>query len=176
MSKPPKTYLFRGNAFTYAVLDGAAVPDLPIKLYEMAPPNVCLYRGKLSDELIHVAPYLVQLLPDTDFSNWVLSECWGNYWGIFAQSASSFTGMRAHFRSLLTVYDEGGTPMLFRYYDPRVLVKFVPTCTSAELDDFFGNVTYYLAEAEKGRVLRRYCFEENELKKASYKIGSGDEG
>ena len=82
----PKKYLFRNDQYTYAVLDGAAVPDLPVKLYEMKPPNVCLYRGELPPDLVYVAPYLVQLFPEQEFSNWLLAECWGKNWGIFVQS------------------------------------------------------------------------------------------
>jgi hypothetical protein len=160
-------YLFRENKHTYAVLDGASVPDLPVKLHEMRPPNVCLYRGELSPDLQYVAPYLVYMLPEMEFTNWLLSECWGKHWGIFAQSALTLTAMRRHFRSLLTVYDETGKPMLFRYYDPRVFLTYLPTCSNEELEDFFGSVTYYFAESDGGTRLNRYEFVKNELKKAS---------
>src|SRR5262245_15665317 len=135
-------YLFRKDTHTYAILDGASVPDLPIKLYEMNPVNACLYQGELSPDLVYVAPYLVHLFPGTDFTDWLLTECWGKHWGIFAQSPLSLVKVRKHFRLLLTVYDDKGNPMLFRYYDPRVLISFIKTCNQEELEIVFGEIKY----------------------------------
>ncbi len=163
-------YLFRQNYYTYAVLDGASVKDLPEKLYKMGARNICLYRGELEPDMVHVAPYLALLLPGTDFTNWLLSECWGKHWGIFAQTPISITGMRKHFRSLLTVYDEAGNPLLFRFYDPRVFLTYLPTCTAEETETFFGTVNYYFAEAENATQLRRFNFEDNKLRKTNLAI------
>lgn len=140
-------YLFRQGTYTYAVLDGASVRDLPLRLFEGDCENGCLYRGELSDELIHVAPYLVRIMPGSKTTDWLLSESWGKHWGIFAQSEVSFATIKKHFRSLLTVNNEAGDPMLFRYYDPRVLVPFVLTCALEELKIIFGPVKYYFAES-----------------------------
>lgn len=170
MNQQLTEYLFRKNTYTYAVLDGASVPDLPGKLCELRPPHICLYRGELSPDLVYVAPYLVHLLPGLEFTNWLLAECWGKHWGIFAQSALTLTGMRKHFRSLLTVYDETGKPLLFRYYDPRVFLTFVPTCNAAELELFFGGVNYYFVEVGETNELHRYNFSKNVLKKTNLKF------
>ncbi|HEY8561324.1 MAG TPA: DUF4123 domain-containing protein [Pyrinomonadaceae bacterium] len=139
--------MFEERARAFAVLDGASVPDLPTKIYEMQPHAVCLYRGELEPDMAEVAPYLVELFPDTTFTDWLLSEgLGGKHWGIFARSPFSLTELRKHFRKFLTVYDETGNPLLFRYYDPRVLVKFLPTCDQESLDKLFGRVTEYAAE------------------------------
>lgn len=163
-------YLFRENYSTYAVLDGAAIDGLPVKLYEMKARNICLYRGELSPDIVYIAPYLVHLQRGTAFTNWLLAECWGKNWGIFAQTQTSLNEMRKHFRSLLTVYDEAGKPLLFRYYDPRVFFTYLPTCTTAEIESFFGSVGYYLFESENGKQMRRYNFEDRQLKKISLGI------
>jgi hypothetical protein len=150
-------YLFREGAYTYAVLDGASVPDLPQRIFDFKPWNICLYRGELSDEMIHVAPYLVLLEKGSEFSKWLLTECWGKHWGIFAQSPVSLSGMRKHFRSLLTVDDDLGNPMLFRFYDPRVLAPFLLTCAIDELNIIFGSVKYYFSESfDKAELVRMH--------------------
>lgn len=164
------TYLFRQNYYTYAVLDGASVPDLPVKLHEMKALNICLYRGELAPDIVYVAPYLVHLIPGTDFTNWLLAECWGKHWGIFAQTRLSITGMRKHFRSLLIAYDETGKPLLFRYYDPRVFLTYLPTCTNQEAETFFGTINYYFAEAADEAQLRRFSFEDHKLKKTNLAV------
>ena len=156
--------LFIKNSRVYVALDGASVPDLRMKLYEMTPEHICLYRGDLEPDIAEVAPYLVKLVTGTDFTNWVLTEGWGNHWGIFAQTRYSLTEMRKHFRSFLTVHDETGKPMLFRYYDPRVLQTFLPTCNSQELNTFFGKVTNYIIEDKNPQNLLNYSLQNGELK------------
>ncbi len=170
MKQQLEKYLFRNDAHTYAVLDGASVPDLPNKLFEMNPLNFCLYRGELSDELVHVAPYLVHLFPETLFTDWLLSECWGKHWGIFAQSPLSIVGMRKHFRQLLTVDDPNGNPMLFRYYDPRVLLPFLMTCNSQELEIIFGKGRYYFTELPDAAQLSRFNFAKNRLNEVKLEL------
>lgn len=160
---------------TYAILDGAAVPDLPVRLHEMQPHNVCLYRGELPPDLVYTAPYLVHLNPKADFTKWLFTHCWGKNWGIFVQTPQALTGMRKHFRSFLVVHDENGRPLLFRYYDPRVFLTFLPTCNTDELKEFFGEVSYYFAEADGGEQLRRYNFEDDKLFKTSLSLRPEDE-
>lgn len=165
-------HLFRKDTHTYAVLDGASVPDLPVKLFEMRPPNVCLYRGELEPDMLYVAPYLVHILPETQFTKWILAECWGKHWGIFAQSSVSLVGMRKHFRSLLTVNDAAGNPLLFRYYDPRVFLTFLPTCNDQELKKIFGQINCYFAESDDAKSLRRFQLSKNELYETSLNFDS----
>jgi len=140
-------HIFRDGTYTYAVLDGASVQDLPLRLHDMGPRHTCLYRGELSDEMVHVAPYVVLLVRDSDFCNWLLGECWGKHWGIFVQCPRSLAGTQKHLRSLLLVDDELGNPLLFRFYDPRVIVPFLVTCTLDELTKIFGPIKYLFAES-----------------------------
>jgi hypothetical protein len=82
-------------------------------------------------------------------TDWILSKGWGNHWGIFAITEADLLATRQHFRRLLTVYDEKGKPLLFRFYDPRVLRVFLPTCNPQELTTIFGPVIGYVAEDER---------------------------
>lgn len=156
--------LYNGFNRIYAVLDGASIPGLQTKLYEMRPEHVCLYRGELSPDIAEVAPYLIRMVAGTNFSDWVLSEGWGNNWGIFAQSRYSLAEVRKHLRSFLTVHTEEGKPMLFRFYDPRVLRSFLPTCTYQELQNFFGVVLNFALEDENSQVMLNYFLPKGELK------------
>src|SRR5690242_19385970 len=77
---------------TYAVLDGASIPELLEHLYgEVRPEFVSLYRGELTPDMAEVAPYLVQLKPGHPFTDWLLTEGWGKHWGIFALSSADLT-------------------------------------------------------------------------------------
>ena len=145
----PASYLFaEQNANVYAILDGASIDDLLDKLYQYQPEFICLYRGDLEPDIAEVAPYLVRLDRESAFTDWLLDRGWGNHWGIFAIAREDLTAMRKHFRRFLRVYDSQGRPMLFRYYDPRVLRAYLPTCNNEELATVFGPVINYASEGE----------------------------
>jgi len=132
----------------YAVLDGASVPDLPQVLWEMEPEHVCLYRGELQPDMAATAPYLIKLQQGHLFTDWVLSEGWGNHWGIFAITSekADLKMMRLHFRKFLMVTGPDNKPLYFRYYDPRVLRVYLPTCIDEDIEIVFGPIQEYMME------------------------------
>lgn len=156
--------LFTGRTHVFAILDGASVDGLLQRLYEMRPPNYCLFRGELAPDVAETAPYLVGLIAGAPFTDWLLNEHFGKHWGIFALSRQSITEMRKHFRALVTVHDESGNSMIFRFYDPRVLHKFLPTCNAGELATLFGNVETFFAETGDGNGMSRFTLENKSLK------------
>jgi hypothetical protein len=147
----------------FAILDGALIDDLLEKLQQFEPEYYCLYRGDLKPDMAEVAPYLVRLRPNTPFVEWIIEKGWGKNWGIFIHSPANLQTMRKHFRGFLTVYDSSGKPMLFRYYDPRVLRLYLPTCNAEELYKIFGPITSYLLEGEDQKTLLRFQFVKNAL-------------
>ncbi len=137
----------------YAILDGASNPALLDHLYGDQPEFACLYRGELEPDIAECAPYLARLKVNTVFTQWVMSG-WGNHWGIFALTDCNLETLRRHLRTLNMVYDpESNKPLLFRYYDPRVLSVFLPTCDDEQTAAFFGPVQAYFAETEGGADL-----------------------
>lgn len=157
-------YLFGEEANVYAVLDGASVPALQENIYQFEPEYHCLYRGELEPDMAEVAPYLVQLENNSKFTDWVIEKGWGNHWGIFAISSASIREMRQHFRTFLIVYNTDGRPLKFRYYDPRVLRKYLPTCNAEELSTMFGPVSCYLLEDEDPVTALRFSAKQNALR------------
>ncbi|MEA3643452.1 MAG: DUF4123 domain-containing protein, partial [Lamprobacter sp.] len=125
--------------------------------------SVCLLPGEMDAELAQVAPYLVDLDDELTAVDWLLSEGWGQHWGIFLITQASFRTVRQHARAQLRVYGPDGEPLFFRYYDPRVLRVFLPTCQAHELVDFFGPVDQYLIETENADSLLSYALSEGVL-------------
>ncbi|MEW6127925.1 MAG: DUF4123 domain-containing protein [Acidobacteriota bacterium] len=152
------------GAKAYAVLDGASIENLLPMLFKFEPEFVCLFEGDLEPDMAEVAPYLVKLESETPFTNWLIEEGWGNHYGIFAVSFGDFKQVRQHFRKFLIVYDSTGKPMRFRYYDPRVLRKFLPTCTAAELAQLFDKLEFFLLEGEDRKVGIKFRFTNSELR------------
>lgn len=132
----------------YAVLDGARDARIHTALRESTQPYRCLFEGKLDAELAAAAPYLVQLGREAPLTHWLLEEGWGESWGIFAASYGNLEMVRRHFRRLLRVRDEQGRSMYFRYYDPRVLGVYLPTCTDEEKRAVFGPVARMMYESK----------------------------
>lgn len=156
----------------YAVLDGASIPDLRMKLHEHQPECICLFSGDLKPDMAEVAPYLIHMQIETPFTNWVIEKGWGNHWGIFALSRGELRDMRNHFRRFLSVHTSEGKPMRFRYYDPRVMRRFLPTCNSEDLAALFSAVDYYLLEDEDPRVMLSFHAESGALKQESIALDS----
>ncbi|MDD2735376.1 MAG: DUF4123 domain-containing protein [Desulfuromonadaceae bacterium] len=151
------------GAKVFAILDGASVPSLIPNLATFEPEYICLYRGELEPDMAEVAPYLVILERESDFTKWLLSNGWGEHWGIFGVTQADLPTLRKHFRKFLMVYDESGKSLYFRYYDPRVLRVYLPTCNAGELKTVFGPVLSYLVEDEEVKVGRKFVFVGNGL-------------
>jgi hypothetical protein len=62
------------------------------------------------------------------------------------------------------VKTEEGEELYFRFYDPRVLRIFLPTCDREQLKDFFGPVDYYLCEDEDPAYGLVFSLENSALK------------
>ena len=130
----------------YAILDGASVPDLLEKLAAAPEEHACLYRGELAPDLARTAPYLVKLRPESPLTEWILGEGWGHHWGVFALTPAGLEALRRHLRGFLRVRDFTGQVLYFRYYDPRVLGVYLPTCNAQELRFVFGPVSRFFCE------------------------------
>jgi hypothetical protein len=156
--------LFQNPALqAYAILDGASNPALLEQLNNDQPEFSCLYRGELEPDIAECAPYLVKLDAGAPFTHWISSGL-GNHWGIFAVADCDLRTLRRHLRTLNMVYDpETHKPLLFRYYDPRVLSVFLPTCDREQMTAFFGPVQAYFAETEGGGDLASFYRSESQV-------------
>jgi hypothetical protein len=136
----------------FALLDGARDPKVHDCL-KSCPEEYCsLYDG---DELADVAPYLVRL-GGSDFLTWLAKNGWGQSWGIYLCSRVSLVELREHFRRLLMAETEDRKRYYFRFYDPRVLRVFLPSCTQEEIRQFLGPVSQVLFEGEVPELLVQF--------------------
>ena len=142
--------------FLYAILDGARTFDIPFRLRSANVAHDSLYHGRSKEVLWHVAPHLVRCEQKSAFFHWVLEQGWSDSWGIFLTSRASLEDLRTHFRRFLLVKTEDDRELYFRFYDPRVLRVFLPTCTFEETIAFFGPVSCYLMEGEQPDALLKF--------------------
>ena len=139
---------------TFALLDGARDPDVLPTIVASGLPSQCLYVGDLHPSLARVAPYVVRLARTAPATQDLLQRAWGESWGVFLRAPVGLGALHRHFRKLLRVQDARGRRMLFRFYDPRVLRMYLPTCLPAELDAVFGPVERFVIEGDaSARIL-----------------------
>jgi len=116
--------------------------------------HACLFDGNIPPELRVAAPYLVQLDYDDRKTRRFITYAWNNSWGVFLRCDTRLEQLKRHLQTLLIARDESGRQLLFRYYDPRVLREYLPTCTPEEVRTVFGPVDcFYVESGAPNRVL-----------------------
>lgn len=161
------------QAYLHAIIDTARDERIYPALRRLAATEdvVCLYQGEAARELASVAPYLVSLGISDRVFDWLWHEGWGDHRGIFVWSLVSVTTLRDHFRRLTTVQTEDNRRLLFRFYDPRVLGVFLPTCDAGQLKAMFGTaVSRFLVPAQDGARLDAFHLEGAALVTATHAI------
>lgn len=159
MTHPAADFLRRQCGQLYALLDAARDPRVLALLQSSGEWYQSLYEGPQGDELAAFAPYLVQLPAASRLFQPLLEQGWGQSWGVFLSSRQPFADVRKHFRRFLLVRFEDGREAYFRFYDPRVLRLYLPTCTAVEIEKFFGPVAQFLVEAERPGTALRFTAE-----------------
>jgi hypothetical protein len=141
----------------YAILDGARDPAIEEAVKSSGAEHCCLYAGPLHPELAAVAPYLVSLPSDAHWTRARMRTFFERTRalssGVFVTAQEELEAMRRHFRRFLRVRTEDGKTLLFRFYDPRVLRVYLPTCTDGELATVFGPIDEYFYEGEEANTL-----------------------
>lgn len=142
----------------YALLDAARDDQIYATIRRLPTSKCrCLYGERWAEDLAEVAPYLVHLQPESNVTHSLITQGWGKSWGIFLVSPAAMDVVQAHCRRLLAVQDETGTPLYFRYYDPRVLRAYLPTCTEGQLQAILGaSIVRYWVESADGSKLVEY--------------------
>lgn len=136
-----------GRAF--ALLDAARGPGARSLLLQFEDLSYSLYDGRAGERLAEVAPYLVKLRPDSQLLRTWLSEHWGQAFGYVLETDVPFKALRRHLRKFLKVSDSRRRRMYFRFYDPRVLRTFLPTCAPPEIVELFGPITRIVLESHE---------------------------
>jgi len=132
----------------YVLLDASREPSVLKVILESKEEYQSLYEGAQGAQLAHFAPYLVRVPQESALLDTLVHQAWSKSWGVFLTSDTPLKDLRTHFRHFLTVKLPDGQQVYFRYYDPRVLRLFLPTCLPEETNQFFGPVKHFLIEAD----------------------------
>jgi pSer/pThr/pTyr-binding forkhead associated (FHA) protein len=152
----------------YAVIDAARDDELGPQLASRGYELYTLFEGDWAASLGHVGPCLV---PATEVEVLLesFSESVGEHIGILLESTADLENLLSHLRSVFVVQDEEDQEFFFRYYDPRVLTTFLPTCTPEQLREFFGPIERIYVESEEIDGFRALSLQGNELRSLDLK-------
>jgi hypothetical protein len=120
--------------------------------------HACLFAGNLPPALRINAPYLIQLEYDDKKMRRFVRHAWNQNWGVFVRCNAQFDMLKRHLQTLLIAQDEAARPLLFRFYDPRVLRIYLPTCTPQELRTVFGPIQSFYVEDESPNSVLEFSF------------------
>lgn len=143
-----KDAVLSADSQIYAILDAARNESIYPVVMDYEGEYCCLYGAQIPEVLAKAAPYLVKLQQEDTFTDWLIDEGWGNGWGVFLETSATMEELSQHLLQHLKVQTEEGNELFFRYYDPRVLRVYLPTCTEEEADLFFGPVQSFIMEAK----------------------------
>ena len=138
----------------YAIVDAAQDEGIYKTLMGCTEEFTCLFNGRIPVVLARAAPYLIKLPVESELFQKFYQQGFYNNWAIFFTSFDSGKDLKKHFQDLLRVKTEDGRRLYFRYYDPRVLRTYLPTCTPSELRTVFGSASkFWVCGEEKDTII-----------------------
>jgi hypothetical protein len=139
----------------FALMDAAREPRVLKAIAESGLDHECLLSGDLDPAIRAAAPYIVRMAHGSLGCERLILESWGRQWGMFVSARVGLRTVHHHLRTFLRVQTEEHRKLLFRYYDPRVLRVFLPTCDTGQLWQIFGPIQRFDTEApDSGQLLR----------------------
>ena len=138
----------------FLLVDAARSPGILPLLVESGATYACLYSGVAAQDLAYYAPYLVEVASGSPFLEKFLQEGWDHAWGYVVVSDAPLEALRTHLRKFLKVTLDDGESVYFRFYDPRVIRIFLPTCSAEQATEFMKPIdTLFCASNTAGNVL-----------------------
>lgn len=125
--------------FRYAVVDLAAAPGLaPVVMGRLASDAQPLFAPTLAVEVLAVGPWIVDLRRVPELEPEIDAHHARTPWGFFVETSVDIVSLRRVLRRFNYVHIPAKTqPVLFRYWDPRVMRGFLKIATRAQLTVLF---------------------------------------
>lgn len=131
----------------YALIVGRQVGELPERLAAAGHAGEldsydCLWPGALGPERRRQAPYLVRLVQESPFTDWLLFEAAAGFgeWGVVLRSNRSFLAMRSHCRECARARQADGQEVALEWMDPPVLRTLLPLAPGDQVEELLGPI------------------------------------
>ncbi|WP_445009885.1 DUF4123 domain-containing protein [Vreelandella stevensii] len=148
---------------THLVLD-TAQPNIREQWYRRSAYSAegeLLYTSTPFAHLADVSPIVARTSADDPFLHWVLTQRPGLRWGILLESYACSRKLLNHFQHWLTIFDDQGNEVLWRFYDPMVLPYFLDAFGEQERQQWFGPCQAVHCLTQEGVISQRADKQEN---------------
>lgn len=141
----------------YALVDTTRHTELYERIMQEAA-HLCLYTDIEAIRLARYAPYCLDLDSCPLFTQWWFANAgqgWQQHWGWMFQSRLNLQALQHHFKKITYVELPNHQKLLWRFYDPRVLKKTLPSLNQTQTTQAFGAlqpIVFY--QSEKARFVK----------------------
>jgi len=154
---------------TYVIVDAARIKKLTNELIAL---TTLKYENLFTQEDVikyeEVAPYLIELKKEDEFTTWVYENVYGELGSLFIHSTANIEELSEQFREYITTTMEVEHPQqpnetmltkaYVRLYDPRVFPNFLKSLE--DVNSFFSNIqTLYVEDKENAKMLKKFSNE-----------------
>jgi Domain of unknown function (DUF4123) len=133
----------------FALIDTAQDERL-YGLVQQCAGRTCLLSGDLAPVLAAASPWLVAIDEREPLVAIWRRHGAGRNWGILIESPLTLADMRKHVRQFLQAMLPDGTVALFRFFDPRIFLKYLPSASPEQQAAWFDGVNQFAVEGEDG--------------------------
>jgi hypothetical protein len=142
----------------YAVVDAAKDYRLAVASRDLLGEPLRPLFANAPGHMDRVGPYLARIQGTGRYREYLTlwANRMGDNAGIFLATCAWPQATLSHLRTIFKVYDEAGAMFYFRYYDPRVIRAYLPTCTARECRTFFGPIRSIFVEGEEPATMHHY--------------------
>ena len=133
----------------FALID-TAQDDRLYPLIEQCAVRTCLLSGDLAPVLAAASPWLVAIDEREPLLGIWQRHGAGRSWGILLETPLSLGEVRSHVRRFLQAMLPDGTVALFRFFDPRIFLTYLPAAPPEQQAAWFDGVTQFAVEGDDG--------------------------
>lgn len=141
----------------WAVIDGAGALELVFHARRLGHRVYTLFDGDMAAEVATSGPCLVPISQRGAFAD-VWANWLGKSAGVLVEGSEDLDRVLGQMRSAFVVRGEDEQAYFFRFYDPRILREYLPSCRPEELDALFGGVVHaWIVESADGESWERHA-------------------
>ncbi len=138
---------------TFVLIEAVRRPDICMMLEAFEVPYCCLYDGEAAENYYHTAPYLAEVIPDSDFADWLIKDHWGQHAAVFFRSHAGLKTLRKQFRKFTQLRDpEDDRWYHFRFYAPETARRILPVLDPSDFSRLAKGIGAFIVESADART------------------------
>lgn len=141
----------------YGVLDCAVDPALHDHCARLEPEfAVCLF-DRVDPKVKAASPHLIELTPTDPLSRAWRTGGWGRNWGVLLSSRADLRTVKLRLKRFTQArLPDGSGPVLFRFWDPRVMRIYMPLLQPDEVEGWFTDIDRWIVATADGKGSLRF--------------------